>query len=108
LGIGLQNFPEGLAVALPLVASGESKHRAFFWGQLSGAVEPVFGLLGVIFVTVSEVLLPYALGFAAGAMIYVVMDDIVPDACSRENASLAAKFSIVGFIVMMALDVALG
>jgi len=108
LGIGLQNFPEGLAVSLPLAAAGESKWKAFFWGQLSGFVEPIFGMLGVMFVQISSVLLPYALGFAAGAMIYVVMDDIVPDACSRNNASLAAKFSIVGFIVMMAMDVALG
>jgi len=107
-GIGLQNFPEGLAVSLPLAAAGESKHRAFFWGQLSGVVEPISGMLGVFFVSVSTVLLPYALGFAAGAMIYVVMDDIVPDACSRENSSLAAKFSIIGFVVMMAMDVALG
>ena len=108
LGIGLQNFPEGLAVSLPLVCAGESKSKAFFWGQLSGFVEPIFGMLGVIFVQISEVLLPYALGFAAGAMIYVVMDDIVPDACERGNASLAAKCSIGGFIVMMAMDVALG
>lgn len=108
LGIGLQNFPEGLAVSLPLAAAGESKWKAFFWGQLSGFVEPIFGMLGVMFVQISSVLLPYALGFAAGAMIYVVMDDIVPDACSRNNSSLAAKFSIIGFIVMMAMDVALG
>jgi len=108
LGIGLQNFPEGLAVSLPLAAAGENKLKAFFWGQLSGLVEPIFGMLGVMFVQTSEFLLPYALGFAAGAMIFVVMDDIVPDACSRNNSSLAAKFSIFGFIVMMAMDVALG
>lgn len=108
MGIGIQNFPEGLAVALPLAASGESKLKSFFWGQLSGMVEPIAGMVGVLFVSVSQFLLPYALGFAAGAMIYVVMDDIVPDACSRENSSLAAKFSMVGFVVMMTLDVALG
>ena len=108
IGIGIQNFPEGLAVALPLAASGETLGKSFFWGQLSGLVEPIFGMLGVFTVGISSVLLPYALGFAAGAMIYVVMDDIVPDACSRENASLAAKTSMIGFVVMMTLDVALG
>jgi zinc transporter 11 len=108
IGIGIQNFPEGLAVSLPLAASGETLGKSFFWGQLSGLVEPIFGMLGVFTVSISSVLLPYALGFAAGAMIYVVMDDIVPDACSRDNASLAAKFSMIGFVVMMTLDVALG
>merc|ERR1711976_940366 len=108
IGIGIQNFPEGLAVALPLATSGESLGKSFFWGQLSGLVEPIFGMLGVFTVGISTFLLPYALGFAAGAMIFVVMDDIVPDACSRENASLAAKTSMIGFVVMMTLDVALG
>jgi len=108
IGIGIQNFPEGLAVSLPLAASGYPKFKAFLWGQFSGLVEPVFGLLGVVMVGFFNSLLPYALGFAAGAMIYVVMDDIVPDACSRENAPLASKWSIVGFIIMMSLDVILG
>jgi len=108
LGIGLQNFPEGLAVSLPLACSGVPYWKAFFWGQFSGFVEPIFGMLGVFFVNVSEHLLPYALGFAAGAMVFVVLDDIIPDACSRNQSSLTARFAILGFIVMMAMDVALG
>lgn len=108
VGIGIQNFPEGLAVSLPLAAAGQSKWKAFLWGQFSGFVEPIFGMLGCYFVNISIFLLPYALGFAAGAMVFVVMDDIIPDSCSRKNSSLASKFSILGFIVMMTMDVALG
>jgi len=108
LGIGLQNFPEGLAVSLPLACSGVPYWKAFFWGQFSGFVEPIFGMVGVFFVNISEHLLPYALGFAAGAMVFVVLDDIIPDACSRNQSSLTARFAILGFIVMMAMDVALG
>ncbi|CAH0389572.1 unnamed protein product [Bemisia tabaci] len=83
IGIGIQNFPEGLAVSLPLHAAGVSTWKSFWWGQLSGMVEPFFGLLGVIAVALVEPLLPYALSFAAGAMIYVVVDDIIPEANSR-------------------------
>ena len=108
MGIGIQNFPEGLAVSLPLAAAGQPKWKAFLWGQFSGFVEPIFGLLGCLFLGIAEVLLPYALGFAAGAMVFVVMDDIIPDSCSRNNSGLASKFSIIGFIVMMTMDVALG
>jgi len=107
IGIGIQNFPEGLAVSLPLAASGHSKFKSFLWGQCSGLVEPIFGLLGCIFVTSATFLLPYGLGFAAGAMIFVVMDDIIPDACSRNNENLASKLSVFGFIVMMILEVVL-
>nr|XP_018898972.1 PREDICTED: zinc transporter ZIP11 isoform X2 [Bemisia tabaci] len=82
IGIGIQNFPEGLAVSLPLHAAGVSTWKSFWWGQLSGMVEPFFGLLGVIAVALVEPLLPYALSFAAGAMIYVVVDDIIPEANS--------------------------
>ncbi|KAI5645344.1 ZIP zinc transporter domain-containing protein [Phthorimaea operculella] len=80
LGIGIQNFPEGLAVSLPLQAAGFSVWRAFWYGQLSGMVEPVFGVLGAVAVAAAQPALPYALAFAAGAMIYVVADDIIPEA----------------------------
>ncbi|XP_075225277.1 zinc/iron regulated transporter-related protein 48C isoform X2 [Lycorma delicatula] len=80
IGIGIQNFPEGLAVSLPLHAAGFSTWKSFWYGQLSGMVEPIFGVLGAIAVTLAKPLLPYALAFAAGAMIYVVIDDIVPEA----------------------------
>ncbi|KAB5555249.1 hypothetical protein PHYPO_G00031320 [Pangasianodon hypophthalmus] len=108
IGIGIQNFPEGLAVSLPLRGSGVSTWRAFWYGQLSGMVEPVAGLLGAIAVVLAEPLLPYALAFAAGAMVYVVVDDIIPEAQVSGNGKLASWTSILGFIVMMSLDVGLG
>lgn len=83
IGIGIQNFPEGLAVSLPLHAAGFSVFRAFWYGQLSGMVEPIFGILGAVAVTVASIILPYALSFAAGAMIYIVADDILPEAHTR-------------------------
>lgn len=83
IGIGIQNFPEGLAVSLPLHAAGFSMMRAFWYGQLSGMVEPIFGILGAVAVTVASTILPYALSFAAGAMIYIVADDILPEAHTR-------------------------
>ncbi|NXB41931.1 S39AB protein, partial [Leucopsar rothschildi] len=82
IGIGIQNFPEGLAVSLPLRGAGFSTWKAFWYGQLSGMVEPLAGVLGAFAVVLVEPLLPYALGFAAGAMVYVVMDDIIPEAQS--------------------------
>ncbi|KAL3275624.1 hypothetical protein HHI36_020377, partial [Cryptolaemus montrouzieri] len=80
IGIGIQNFPEGLAVALPLQASGFSTWKSLWYGQLSGMVEPIFGVLGALAVSYAQPALPYALAFAAGAMIYVVIDDIIPEA----------------------------
>ncbi|XP_066560689.1 zinc transporter ZIP11 isoform X2 [Amia ocellicauda] len=108
IGIGIQNFPEGLAVSLPLRGAGVSTWRAFWYGQLSGMVEPVAGVLGAFAVVLAEPLLPYALAFAAGAMIYVVMDDIIPEAQDSGNGKLASWTSILGFVVMMSLDVGLG
>ncbi|VDK76593.1 unnamed protein product [Litomosoides sigmodontis] len=108
LGIGLQNFPEGLAVSLPLAAFGHSKMRAFFYGQLSGMVEPLGALAGSAAVILMEPVLPYALSFAAGAMIYVVLDDIIPEAQRNGNGRLASISSVIGFLIMMALDVGLG
>uniref|UniRef100_A0A0N5AU84 Zinc transporter ZIP11 n=1 Tax=Syphacia muris TaxID=451379 RepID=A0A0N5AU84_9BILA len=108
LGIGLQNFPEGLAVSLPLAAFGHPKMKSFLYGQLSGMVEPVAALLGAAAVIMMEPVLPYALSFAAGAMIYVVVDDIIPEAQRNNNGKLASIGAIVGFIIMMSLDVGLG
>ncbi|NXC07276.1 S39AB protein, partial [Orthonyx spaldingii] len=108
IGIGIQNFPEGLAVSLPLRGAGFSTWKAFWYGQLSGMVEPLAGAAGAFAVALAEPLLPYALGFAAGAMVYVVMDDIIPEAQSSGNGKLASWTSILGFVVMMSLDVGLG
>ncbi|XP_072793124.1 zinc transporter ZIP11 isoform X1 [Taeniopygia guttata] len=108
IGIGVQNFPEGLAVSLPLRGAGFSTWKAFWYGQLSGMVEPLAGVLGAFAVVLAEPLLPYALGFAAGAMVYVVMDDIIPEAQTSGNGKLASWTSILGFVVMMSLDVGLG
>ncbi|XP_067344683.1 zinc transporter ZIP11-like isoform X2 [Channa argus] len=108
IGIGIQNFPEGLAVSLPLRGSGFSAWTAFWYGQLSGMVEPLAGMLGASAVVLAEPLLPYALAFAAGAMIYVVVDDIIPEAQLSGNGKLASWTSILGFVVMMSLDVGLG
>ncbi|XP_012517856.1 PREDICTED: zinc transporter ZIP11 [Propithecus coquereli] len=108
VGIGIQNFPEGLAVSLPLRGAGFSTWRAFWYGQLSGMVEPLAGVFGAFAVALAEPILPYALAFAAGAMIYVVMDDIIPEAQISGNGKLASWASILGFVVMMSLDVGLG
>ncbi|XP_020626646.1 zinc transporter ZIP11-like isoform X1 [Orbicella faveolata] len=108
IGIGIQNFPEGLAVSLPLRGAGFSSWKSFWYGQLSGMVEPIAGLFGAFAVVVAEPLLPYALAFAAGAMIYVVVDDIIPEAQTSGNGRLASCTTIVGFVVMMSLDVGLG
>ncbi|XP_046827142.1 zinc transporter ZIP11 isoform X2 [Vespa crabro] len=108
IGIGIQNFPEGLAVSLPLQAAGISTLKSFWYGQLSGMVEPIAGVLGAAGVTLAAPALPYALAFAAGAMIYVVIDDIIPEAHESGNGKLASWAAIVGFLVMMSLDVGLG
>ncbi|XP_066594960.1 zinc transporter ZIP11 isoform X1 [Prorops nasuta] len=108
IGIGIQNFPEGLAVSLPLQAAGISTLKSFWYGQLSGMVEPLAGILGAAGVTLAAPALPYALAFAAGAMIYVVIDDIIPEAHQSGNGKLASWSAIVGFLVMMSLDVGLG
>ncbi|CAL7941217.1 unnamed protein product [Xylocopa violacea] len=108
IGIGIQNFPEGLAVSLPLQAAGISTLKSFWYGQLSGMVEPLAGVLGAAGVSLAEPALPYALSFAAGAMIYVVIDDIVPEAHQSGNGKLASWAAIVGFLIMMSLDVGLG
>jgi ZIP family zinc transporter len=108
LGIGLQNFPEGVAVALPLRARGSSPGRSFWYGQLSGIVEPIAGIAGAAAVLVARPLLPYALAFAAGAMIFVVIEELVPGSQRAGNTDLATVSTLAGFTVMMVLDVALG
>lgn len=109
LGIGIQDLPEGIAVAVPLLGLGTvSKARAFFFGQLSGMLQVVAGVLGALAVVIVQPLLPYALAFAAGAMIFVVLEDVVPEAQSRGNVDLMTTLAILGFVVMMALDVGLG
>ena len=108
LGIGLQNFPEGLAVSLPLRREGASRARAFFIGQLSGAVEPVAGVAGALLVLGVQRLLPYMLSFAAGAMIYVVVAELVPESQANGRGSAMSAATLAGFAVMMTLDIGLG
>jgi ZIP family zinc transporter len=106
LGMGIQNFPEGLAVSVPLRREGLSRLRAFWYGQLSGFVEPVAGVLGAAAVLMSRAMLPYALGFAAGAMIFVVIEEVIPESQTAGNADIATLGAIAGFVVMMILDTA--
>jgi ZIP family zinc transporter len=108
IGIGLQNFPEGLAVAVPLRREGMSRFWSFWYGQLSALVEPVAGVLGAVAVLSARELLPYALAFAAGAMIFVVVEETIPEAQREGHTDLATIGAIAGFAVMMVLDVALG
>lgn len=108
LGIGLQNFPEGSAVSIPLLREGMSRKKAFFYGQLSAIVEPIFGVIGALLVLKMKVLLPFFLSFAAGAMIYVVVSELIPESQTNEKKERMAIFTIIGFTIMMILDVALG
>ena len=107
LGIGIQNFPEGSAVALPLIREGMSRRKAFFYGQLSGIVEPISGVLGALLVIKIRTLLSFLLSFAAGAMIYVVVSELIPESQTNEKKDLMALFTIIGFAVMMLLDISL-
>jgi ZIP family zinc transporter len=106
IGIGIQNFPEGLAVSIPIRREGMSRRKSFWYGQLSGVVEPIAGVIGAAAVIVAQPILPYALAFAAGAMIFVVIEEVVPEAQRGGNADLATMGGMVGFAVMMLLDVA--
>lgn len=108
LGIGIQNMPEGTSVSVPLRREGFSRPRAFWYGQLSGAVEPVAGVLGAAAVLLMRPILPYALAFAAGAMIFVVIEELIPESQLAKNTDVATIGTLVGFTVMMTLDVALG
>lgn len=108
LGIGLQNFPEGTAVSVPLRREGFTRKKAFILGQLSGIVEPIAGVIGALLVIKIRVLLPFLLAFAAGAMIYVVVEELIPESQTNSKKDLMALFTLIGFSVMMILDVALG
>ncbi len=108
IGIGLQNFPEGIAVAMPLRGEGISSGKSFWYGQLSGIVEPISAGVGAAAVLIVRPLLPYALAFAAGAMIYVVVEELIPESQRHDNTDLATLGVMGGFAVMMVLDVALG
>jgi zinc transporter, ZIP family len=108
IGIGLQNFPEGAAVSLPLRREGLSRFKSFSMGQLSGVVEPIAGVLGAAAVIVMQPILPYALAFAAGAMIYVVVEELIPESQLSGNTDFATMGAMLGFAIMMTLDVALG
>jgi len=108
MGIGIQNFPEGTAVSVPLRRDGMSRTKAFFYGQASGIVEPMAGVVGAAAVLVAQPLLPYALAFAAGAMIFVTVEEVIPESQSSGNGDWATMGVVVGFTVMMCLDVALG
>lgn len=108
IGIGIQNFPEGAAVALPLRQEGASRGRAFLYGSLSGLVEPVFGILTVLIAGTIQPLMPWLLSFAAGAMIYVVVEELIPEAHLGDHSNIGTLGVMGGFLVMMVLDVALG
>lgn len=108
IGIGIQNFPEGTAVSVSLRREGLSRFKSFWYGQLSGVVEPVAGVIGAAVVILIRPILPYALSFAAGAMIFVVVEELIPESQLGKNTDIATMGAIVGFAVMMTLDVALG
>lgn len=108
IGIGIQNFPEGAAVSVPLRREGVSRSKSFFMGQLSGIVEPMAGVLGAAAVILMQPMLPYALSFAAGAMIYVVVEELIPESQFERNGDAATIGAMLGFAIMMTLDVALG
>ena len=108
LGIGLQNFPEGSAVSIPLLREGYSRKKAFLYGSLSAIVEPISGVIGALLVLKIRLLLPFLLAFAAGAMIYVVVEELIPESQTNEKKDNMALFTLIGFSIMMILDVALG
>ena len=108
LGIAIQNFPEGAIISMPLFAEGKSKLKSFRLGVLSGAVEPVFGGMTVLIASLVVPAMPYLLSFAAGAMLYVVVEELIPEMSSGEHSNVGVVFFAVGFSLMMALDVALG
>lgn len=107
IGIGIQNFPEGIAVSMPLRREGLSRTKSFLYGQLSGIVEPIAGILGALLVLKVRIVLPFFLAFAAGAMIYVVTSELIPECETNKNKTLITMFSLIGFTIMMILDVLL-
>lgn len=108
LGIAIQNFPEGAIISMPLVGTGLSKKKAFKYGFLSGVVEPIGAIITILLVSVIEPVLPFILSFAAGAMIYVVVEELIPESQSGEHSNMATVGVAIGFVLMMILDIALG
>lgn len=108
IGIGLQNLPEGTAIAVPLRRNGLSRLKSFWWGQLSAVVEPFAGVAGALFVIQVAAILPYALSFAAGAMVYVVVEEVIPETQRDKYTDFATLGFVLGFVVMMILDVSVG
>lgn len=108
IGIAIQNFPEGAAISLPLKQEGMSKGKSFIYGSLSGIVEPIGGLITVLLVNFIQPLLPWLLGFAAGAMIFVVVEELIPEAHTEAHTDVGTMGVMVGFLIMMILDIALG
>ncbi len=108
IGIGIQNFPEGAAISLPLKNEGFSKNKAFIYGSLSGVVEPIAGVFGALLATRVTGIMPWMLAFAAGAMIYVVVEELIPESQSIEHSHAGTIGTMLGFVIMMVLDVALG
>ena len=108
LGIAIQNLPEGAIISMPLKGDGLSKPKSFLYGMLSGIVEPIFGLLTILLTSFITPVLPYLLSFAAGAMIYVVVEELIPESQTGEHSNLATISFVFGFLLMMILDVALG
>ena len=108
LGIAIQNFPEGSALSIPMRREGMKSAKAFFLGQISGIVEPIAGVLGALLILKIRTILPFMLAFAAGAMIYVVVEELIPESQTNKRKDLMALFTIIGFIVMMILDIGLG
>ncbi|MDU3146393.1 ZIP family metal transporter, partial [Staphylococcus sp.] len=108
IGIGIQNIPEGAALSMPIRAAGATRFKAFNYGQASAIVEPIFATIGAIAIIFITPVLPYALAFAAGAMIFVVVEELIPDSQSGNNTDLATLSLMLGFVIMMILDVSLG
>lgn len=108
IGIGIQNFPEGTAVSVPLRREGFSRNKSFIYGMLSGIVEPIAGVLGALLVLKVRIILPFLLAFAAGAMIYVVIQELIPESQTNENKEVISMCTLIGFTIMMLLDVLLG
>ena len=108
IGIGIQNLPEGMAISIPLRREGYSRVKAFLYGMLSGIVEPISAIIGAILVLKVRFILPFFLSFAAGAMIYVVIQELIPESQTNKNKEIISLFTLFGFIIMMLLDVLLG
>ena len=108
IGIGIQNIPEGSSISLPLLSNGTSKLKAFIIGSISAIVEPISAVLGAMLVLKLNIILPYLLAFAAGAMLYVVIEEIIPESQNTQKKDLMAFITIIGFIIMMILDITLG